>query len=106
MNRNRLLTVCLAFLLLFLQQGAMLHAMSHAFGDGKTHSRLDVDHGEAERCVQCLAYTAASNAAAGSSPAFTLTQFGTPTAAPSIARIVSRVPCAYLSRAPPFVRYA
>ena len=88
--------------MLFLQQGAMLHAMSHGFGEQR-QSQFDVDHSEPGQCTQCLAYAGASNAASGSSLAIGLAYFVAQPVARFADRITGRTSRAYFSRAPPLV---
>lgn len=88
--------------MLFLQQGAMLHAMSHGFGEQR-QSQFDVDHSEPGECTQCLAYAGASNAAPGSDKVSVLANFAAQAVARFADRITGRTLCAYFSRAPPLV---
>lgn len=101
-KRNRYLLICLAFLMLFLQQGAMLHAMSHDFG-ARHQVQFDIDHGEPGDCIQCLAYAQASGAASGSSPTIAPLHLDTASITLPVEHFAARVPHAYLSRAPPLV---
>jgi hypothetical protein len=103
MNRNKRFFFFLAFLILFVQQGALLHAMSHVLAERTSQSQFDIGTGGAGHCSQCLAYADASGASLGSAPSIALEHFDAQPLALFADSIAWRTLCAYFSRAPPLV---
>jgi hypothetical protein len=100
--RSRPLFALLALLLLFVQQGAVLHEMGHVFESSRYGQHDRHSGGPTDVCDQCAAYVP-GGAALPPSP-FDFNTF-TPTAAPlvpgKLAVIPARPLAAYQSRAPP-----
>lgn len=86
-----------------MQQGALLHAMSHVPTERTSQSQFDVGPSGAGYCSQCLAYVDAAGAAFGSAPAIVLERFDARPVAVAVDSISWRRLCVYLSRAPPLV---
>jgi hypothetical protein len=101
MNRNKRFFFFLAFLILFVQQGALLHAMSHVPAERTSQSQFDIGPGGAGHCSQCFAYVDAAGAALGSAPSLALEHFDAQPLALFADSIAWRRLCAYFSRAPP-----
>ena len=55
----------LAILLVFAQQGAMLHELSHVYRTGATELKNDVTLLDGKVCETCLAFAQAANPASG-----------------------------------------
>jgi hypothetical protein len=95
------LHVWLAFLLLFAQQGAMLHALSHVPGPTPTQSQPDKQLPHSQACDKCVVY----GQLAGSVAAAPLVIFEQQAAVALVAVLVATYfPLffrAYSSRAPP-----
>jgi hypothetical protein len=66
---RRLLHLAIAFALLFAQQGAALHALSHLADGATTHSEQEKHLPHAPVCDKCVAYAAMGSAATSSPPA-------------------------------------
>jgi hypothetical protein len=103
MNRNKYSFFLLAFLMLFVRQGALLHALSHVPAERTSQSHFDIGALGHGHCSQCLAFVDASSAAVGSSLSLALEHFHPQSIAFFPDSISWRKLCAYLSRAPPLV---
>lgn len=99
---NRIIyTAVLAFTLLFAQQGAAWHALSHA-SSTVGHSQPDQKLPHGEQCTKCAAFSQLGAACVSSAPPLVLLSFNAVApqlAAPEFYRLS---PQAYQSRAPPF----
>jgi hypothetical protein len=102
MSRNRLFFVLIAFLLLFMQQGAVLHELGHAF-EYTRHGQHGEPPGDSpDVCDQCAAY--APGGAALPPSLFDFRAFESASAPPilgALAVVATRPLAAYRSRAPP-----
>ncbi|HUX64940.1 hypothetical protein [Sulfuricella sp.] len=101
MNSRLLLSLWLAFALLFAQQGAALHALSH-FADGvpaQAQQEKHLPHSPA--CDQCVAYAGIGSAALSSPPIFAAQETTAVLAAALFLLFFSAPLYSYLSRAPP-----
>lgn len=98
---NRIVcTAVLAFALLFAQQGAAWHALSHTGGQAG-HSQSDSKLPQGEQCTKCAAFSQLGSACVSSTPAINLAIFSH--VVPQYA--ATQYSClnlqAYQSRAPP-----
>jgi len=101
MNSRLLFPLWLAFALLFAQQGAALHALSH-FADGvpaQSQQEKHLPHSPA--CDKCMVYAGIGSAAASSPPIFTAQETTVILAAALFLLFFSTPLRTYLSRAPP-----
>lgn len=101
MNSRLLFSLWLAFVLLFAQQGAALHALSH-FADGvpaQSQQEKHLPHSPA--CDKCVVYAGIGSAAPSSPPVFGIQQTTAILAAALFLRFFSAPLYSYLSRAPP-----
>ncbi|MDD5404784.1 MAG: hypothetical protein PHZ14_09660 [Sulfuricella sp.] len=96
-----LLFLLLAFALLFAQQGAVVHALSHLAGPQPSHSQQDKHLPHSPACEKCVAY-------AGIGSAVAATGLSLPTPALAGAHFqrepggrLAQAVCHYHSRAPP-----
>jgi hypothetical protein len=64
---TRLPLLLLVFALLFTQQGAAIHALSHLSESLPSHSRQDKQLPHSPACDECVAYAGVGNAVAASS---------------------------------------
>jgi hypothetical protein len=64
MHRIRL-TCVLALLLVFAQQGAMLHELSHVYRTGTAHLQNEDTRLDGKLCEVCLAFAQVANPASG-----------------------------------------
>jgi len=100
--RSRLLfSLWLAFVLLFAQQGAALHALSH-FADGvpaQSQQEKHLPHSSA--CDKCVVYAGIGGAALFSPPVFATQETTAILAAVLFLLFFSAPLYSYLSRAPP-----
>lgn len=103
MRRNPVLLVWLAFLVLFVQQGAALHELGHAL-EHTRYGQHDKQHpgGDSDVCDHCAAYAPGGAAAPPSPITFSAAE---PSALPlqigPLAYFSARLLAAYHSRAPP-----
>ncbi|GAO37213.1 hypothetical protein SCT_2631 [Sulfuricella sp. T08] len=101
MNSRLLFLLWLAFVLLFAQQGAVLHALSH-FADGvPTQSQQDKHLPHSPACDKCVVYAGIGGAAPSSPPVFTIQEAATMLAAVFFLLFFSAPLRTYLSRGPP-----
>lgn len=96
-----LLFLLLAFALLFAQQGAAVHAVSHLAGSMPGHSQQDKQLPHSPACEKCVVYAGVGSAVAASG-------LNLPPASTAAAHFVfepadrlAQPCCHYLSRAPP-----
>jgi hypothetical protein len=101
MHTRTILHVWLAFLLLFAQQGAVLHALSHVPGPLPAQSQPDKQLPHSQACDKCVVY----GQLAGSVAATPLVIFGQHAAVALVTVLfAAHFPlffAAYSSRAPP-----
>jgi len=71
MNSRLLLSLSLALFLLFAQQGAALHALSHLADDMPAQSQQGKHLPHSPVCDKCVAYAGIASAAPFSPPVFT-----------------------------------
>lgn len=95
------LFLCLAFALLFAQQGAALHALSHFADSVPTQSQQEKHLPHSPACDQCVAYAGIGGAAASSPPVFSSQEATAVLAAMLFLLFFSAPLRSYLSRAPP-----
>ena len=105
-SRRKLLRLALSLVLLFAQQMALVHAMSHYAGRSgqPTQGQSQVSKGLAadQACEQCLAFAQIGSALGTPNFAFYTPDAATAQDAPAVADGVFRpCPCAFRSRAPP-----
>ncbi|MDD5330748.1 MAG: hypothetical protein PHX38_12165 [Sulfuricella sp.] len=101
MKFRLLLPLWLAFVLLFAQQGAALHALSH-LGDGvpaQSQQEKHVPHSPA--CDKCVVYAGIGGAAPSSPPVFGVQEAAFFLAAALFLLVFSAPLRSYQSRAPP-----
>ncbi|MFA7239617.1 MAG: hypothetical protein WC091_05840 [Sulfuricellaceae bacterium] len=67
---RRLLHLAFAFALLFAQQGAALHALSHLMNGTPAHSEQEKHLPHTPACDKCVAYAAVGSTASSSPLAF------------------------------------
>lgn len=101
MRSRLILFVCLAFSLLFAQQGAALHALSHLADSVPTQSQQEKHLPNSPVCDKCIAYTGIGSAAPFSPPVFATQETATILAAAFFLLFFSAPLRTYLSRAPP-----
>lgn len=101
MNSRLLLSLWLAFFLLFAQQGAALHALSHLADSVPEQSQQEKHLPHSPACDKCVVYAGIGSAAASAPPIFAAqeTMFVLVAALSFLFFSVSRH--AYRSRAPP-----
>lgn len=100
-NSRLLFPLWLAFVLLFAQQGAALHALSH-FADGvpaQSQQEKHLPHSPA--CDKCVVYAGIGSATASSPPVFAAHETTAMLAAAVFLLFFSAPHRTYLSRAPP-----
>ena len=99
MNLRRVLShLCLAFLLLWTQQGAIRHGLSHGAETTEHHTHDKTD----QLCLECLAFSGASQVVQGDSPQpQTLALSHVTSPLPGLSPTTVRFLAAYQSRAPP-----
>jgi len=101
MRSRLILFVCLAFALLFAQQGAALHALSH-FADGVPNQSQQGKHlPHSPVCDKCVVYASIGSAAPSSPPIFATQEPTAILAAVSFLLFFFAPLYSYLSRAPP-----
>jgi hypothetical protein len=101
MNSRLLLSLWFVLALLFAQQGAALHALSH-FADGvPAQSQQDKHLPHSPVCDKCVVYAGIGSAAASSQPLFAIQKTTFALAAVLFLLFFSAPRRTYLSRAPP-----
>lgn len=101
MNSRLLFLLGLAFALLFAQQGAALHALSH-FADGvPAQSQQEKHLPHSSSCDKCVVYAGIGSAAPSSPPVFFAGETTVILAAVLFLLFFSAPFHSYLSRAPP-----
>ena len=104
MSLTRPFFVLLAFLLLFVQQGAVLHELGHVFEHSRQGQHDRQGGGSPDVCEQCAAF--APGGAALPPSLFDFRVFESASAPPVIGALVvatTRPLAAYHSRAPPLL---
>jgi hypothetical protein len=102
MLRTRALFVLLAFLLLFVQQGAVLHELGHTFEHSRSSQHGQPPGGSPDVCDKCAAYAPGGAALPSTPSGFDV--FASTSASPVLgvlAVVTTRPLAAYRSRAPP-----
>jgi len=101
MRSRLILFVCLAFALLFAQQGAALHALSH-LADGVPNQSQQGKHlPHSPACDKCVVYASIGGAAPSSSLAFFAGETTVISAVVLFLLFFSAPLYSYFSRAPP-----
>ena len=104
--RKSSLTLLLAFLLVFVQHGAVLHELGHLSHEGQSAGsalRADLHPSSAAVCPSCAAYAQVANPAAGTPPSVPLDPAAfIPTLQPGYG-IAGTEPLTPRSRGPPSV---
>ncbi len=101
MNSRLLFPLWLAFVLLFAQQGAALHALSH-FADGvPSQSQQEKHLPHSPACDKCVVYAGIGSAAPSSPPVFAAQETAAVLATVLFLLFFSAPLYSYLSRAPP-----
>ncbi|MHB9103309.1 MAG: hypothetical protein ACYC2E_17605 [Sulfuricella sp.] len=101
MRFRLILFVWLAFALLFAQQGAALHALSHFADSVPAQSQQEKHLPHSPVCDKCVVYAGIGNAAPSSPPVFGIQQTTSILAAVVFLLFFSAPLRSYLSRAPP-----
>ena len=101
MRSRLILFVCLAFSLLFAQQGAALHALSHLADSVPAQSQQEKHLPHSPACDKCVAYAGIGSAAPSSPPVFATQETTAILAAVFFLLFFSAPLRTYLSRAPP-----
>jgi len=101
MNRRLLFSLCLAFALLFSQQGAALHALSHLADSVSSQSQQEKHLPHSPACDKCVVYAGRGSAASSSPLAFGGQETTGVIAAAVLFLVLSSPLRAYRSRAPP-----
>lgn len=101
MNSRLLLSLWLAFALLFAQQGAVLHALSHLADGVPAQSQQEKHLPHSPACDKCVAYAGIGGATPSSPPVFTIPETTVTLAAALFLLFFSAPLRTYLSRAPP-----
>jgi len=101
MNSRFLLSLWLAFALLFAQQGAALHAMSHLADGVPEQSQQEKHLPYSPACDKCVVYAGIGSAALPSPPIFAAQETTVVLAAVVFLLFFSAPLRSYLSRAPP-----
>lgn len=101
MQRRIILHVWLALLLLFAQQGALLHALSHVPGPLPAQSQPDKQLPHSQACDKCVVY-GQLGAGVAATPLVILVQHGAVALVAVLPAIhFASILRAYFSRAPP-----
>lgn len=101
MRFRLILFVCLVFSLLFAQQGAALHALSHFADSVPAQSQQEKHLPHSPACDKCVVYAGIGGVAPSSPPVFA-TQGTTAILAAAVFLLFFSAPLrTYLSRAPP-----
>lgn len=101
MKSRWLLHLCFAFALLFAQQGAALHALSHLAESPAAHGEQEKHLPHSPACDKCVVYAALGGAAPSAPLSFTAQEGVVVLAAALFALFFSAPYRPYLSRAPP-----
>ena len=101
MRSRLILLVCLAFSVLFAQQGAVLHALSHFADSAPAQSQQDKHLPHSPACDKCVVYAGIGSAASSSPPVFATRETTAVIAAVMFLLFFSTPLRTYLSRAPP-----
>jgi len=101
MNSRLLLSLWLAFVLLFAQQGAVLHALSHFADSAPAQSQQEKHLPHSPACDKCVVYAGIGGAAASAPPVFFSREMTVVLASALFLLFFSAPFRTYLSRAPP-----
>jgi len=101
MNSRLLFSLWLAFALLFAQQGAALHALSHLADSVPAQSQQEKNLPHSPACDKCVVYAGIGSAAPSSPPAFFAEETTVILAAVPFLLFFPAPFYSYLSRAPP-----
>lgn len=101
MNRRIFLYAMLSALLLFGQQGAAMHALSHLAESRPAHSEQDKNLPHSPVCDKCVVYAGIGAAAPSSPPLFAALDAASILFAVPFRLFFSPALRSYLSRAPP-----
>lgn len=101
MNSRLLLPLWLAFALLFAQQGAALHALSHLADGAPAQSQQEKHLPHSPACDKCAVYAGIGSAAPSSPPVFRAGEAAAVLVAALFLGFFSVPLYSYLSRAPP-----
>ncbi|MDD5240988.1 MAG: hypothetical protein PHG47_04590 [Sulfuricella sp.] len=101
MNSRLWLSFLLAFSLLFAQQGAAVHALSHLADGVPAESQQDKHQSHSPACDKCVAYAGIGSAAPSSPPLFAASETTFILAAVLSLLFFSASRFSYRSRAPP-----
>ena len=101
MKSRWLLHLCFALALLFAQQGAALHALSHLAETLPAQSQQEKHLPHSPACDKCVVYAGMGSAAAAAPPSFDLREAGESFIATQFSPLFSKPQPAYSSRAPP-----
>ena len=100
MSKRALYTIFLAFALLFAQQGAAWHALSHV-GETPSHAKTDPKLPHGDQCTKCAAFSQLGAAFTSAAPVIDLALFGAVPALLATAQYYLLSFSFYQSRAPP-----
>ena len=101
MKSRWLLHLCLALALLFAQQGAALHALSHLAENLPSQSEQEKHLPHSPACDKCVVYAGMGSAAASVAPSFDLREIGKSFFYALFSPVFSKPQHYYSSRAPP-----
>jgi hypothetical protein len=101
MNSRLLLSLWFTFALLFAQQGAALHALSHFADSVPSQSQQEKHLPHSPACDKCVVYAGIGSAAPSSPSAFAAQDSAVMLAAALFLLFFSAPLFSYLSRAPP-----
>lgn len=101
MKSRWLLHLCFALALLFAQQGAALHALSHLAESPATHGEQEKHLPHTPACDKCVVYAGMGSAAAAAPLSFATQQGAVILAVALFVLFFSAPYRPYLSRAPP-----
>ncbi|MEW5903493.1 MAG: hypothetical protein AB1722_04000 [Pseudomonadota bacterium] len=97
MSRRLLFSLLLAFSLLFVQQGAALHSLSHLLAEQQQDHSLPHD----PQCELCAAYAQIGSAIGSTAIAFDLTDAPSAPRVASLHSLPTTLCAAFAARAPP-----
>ena len=100
MSKRTLYALFLAFALLFAQQGAAWHALSH-LGGSPSHTQHDQKLPQGEQCIKCAVFSQLGAACVSTTPTLDLLTFNGLPPAHSAAQHNHLRFQSYQSRAPP-----
>lgn len=100
MSKRAFYSVFLAFALLFAQQGAAWHALSHV-ADSTRHSQSDPKLPHGEQCTKCAAFSQLGAACTSVAPSIDLATFSDTPPIHAATQVYRLSFLSYQSRAPP-----